>query len=714
MIADVFIIFYWWLITVILAVLSLPLIFKIFGKFWDKGWIFAKTASFLLISYLAFILSRAHIFPFYRETLFLIILALAGLNIYWLNLGKNKKKIIKIFEENWRIFVWQEVLFLFMLIFWALIRGYAPRIEGLEKFMDFGFVRSILRTKWFPPADMWFAGESINYYYFGHLIAAVLTKISSLDPAVTYNLMMATVFSLTFTSTFSLASNLINFLTRNVKLARLAARQVTRKLIIGGLISAMLLTLGGNLHTITYVIKRGAKNYWYPDATRFIGYEPDNPNDATIHEFPSYSFVVADLHGHMNDIPTVLFFLAVLLTFGLSLKSKKKVLKIARPRQAEGEAGENWKLKIPLIAWLLAVMYMTNSWNFPIYGVLFALFIFLVLVFKKSKLTIDGLIEIIKQVFTYGLIVLVGAIIFAMPFAISFSPMAQGIRIVDAHSFWWQLLILWGFFWFMAVIFWIFVFSKLKIKNYKFRVADFFVLALTIWATTLIFIPEIIYVKDIYIHEHHRSNTMFKLVYQSFMMYSLVTGYIFIRIKDSLKNNLLLTTSYLLLFLAGFASHLIYPYFSIKGYYGNLKNYQGLYGMSFLEKQYPDNYEAVLWLNENIQGQPVILEAAGESYTLYNHFSAMTGLPTIEGWTVHEWLWRGGYDQPGRRVEEVKTIYQGDEEEAEQLLKKYKVSYVIVGPLEEEKYPDLDEERFFNWGQPVFTSGDTTVYQLEL
>ncbi len=694
MTSDIFIIFYWWLITVFLGALSLPLIFKIFGRFWDKGWIFAKTISILIVSYAAFVLGRSQIFPFYRETLFLIIIVFAAVNFYWLSQGKNKEKTIKIIQDNWQTFAWQEGMFLVTLVFWSLIRGFDPRIEGLEKFMDFGFVNTILRSKWFPPVDMWFAGEPINYYYFGHLIAAVLTKISSLDPAITYNLMMATIFAQAFTGAFSLSSNLIKFVTKNSKL-------ITRKLIIGGLISAMLLTLGGNLHTIVYVLKDGADRYWYPDATRFIGYNPPNPKDACIHEFPIYSFVVSDLHGHVNDIPVVLLFLAVLLSLGLGLASKKEVLKI-----------ENWKLKIPLIGFLLAVMYMTSSWEFPIYGLVFGLFVFLIFLQPLDNLKLENIITAVKNTALVGLATLILAILFAMPFAISFSPMTEGIRFVDANSLWWQLLILWGFFWFVALSFWAIIISKLKIKNYEFAVADIFVLATTIVATLLIIIPEIIYVKDIYIHEHHRSNTMFKLVYQSFIIYSIAAGYIFFRVREKLKSIPLYL--YTAVFLVGFASHMIYPYFSIKGYYGGLKTYRGLYGMNFLEERYPDNYEAVLWLNKNINGQPVVLEAVGDSYTMYNHFSAMTGLPTVEGWTVHEWLWRGGYDQPGKRAEEVSTIYQGDNQEAEQLLSKYQVEYVVVGPLEREKYPELDEERFLFFGAPIFSSGETTVYQMDL
>ena len=33
-------------------------------------------------------------------------------------------------------------------------------------------------------------------------------------------------------------------------------------------------------------------SYWFPDATRYIGYNPYREEDRTIHEFPCYSFVL--------------------------------------------------------------------------------------------------------------------------------------------------------------------------------------------------------------------------------------------------------------------------------------------------------------------------------------------------------------------------------------------------------------------------------------
>ena len=109
------------------------------------------------------------------------------------------------------------------------------------------------------------------------------------------------------------------------------------------------------------------------------------------------------------------------------------------------------------------------------------------------------------------------------------------------------------------------------------------------------------------------------------------------------------------------------------------------------------------------------LEAVGDSYTMFNRVSSMTGLPTVEGWIVHEWLWRGGYDEPSARQADVKLIYEGEDEGvAEYLLKKYQVEYVFLGELEKEKYPSLVKNRFEELGEEVFSSGETKIYRLKL
>lgn len=158
---------------------------------------------------------------------------------------------------------------------------------------------------------------------------------------------------------------------------------------------------------------------------------------------------------------------------------------------------------------------------------------------------------------------------------------------------------------------------------------------------------------------------------------------------------------------------MIYPYFAINSYYNNLKEYLSLDGIEYLKPLYPTDYQAILWINKNIKGQPAILEAQGDSYTDYGRVSANTGLPTVLGWVVHEWLWRGTYDIPSPRINDVKALYETkDVNDAKDLLKKYNVSLVFIGELEKQKYPTLNEEKFKTLGKPIYKNGNTKIYRL--
>jgi uncharacterized membrane protein len=702
--SDLKFIIFWWLVLFALGSLSLPLVFSLFKKFWDKGYIFSKIISLMVLTYLILIFGVLKILPFNNISIVLLIILSLLFNVLYLSRPGRFKQFLTLIKSHYRVFLLEESLFLLIFLTWSIIRGFAPDIEGLEKYMDWGFINSILRTSFLPPQDMWFAGQSINYYYFGHLMFAVLTKLSSIPSTITYNLAIATVCSLTFTSGFSLSSNLaFNFLKIKTQIGRI---------ILIGFISSLLLTFGGNLHPVYKIIKNNIENngkltltqnafskavsdYWYPDATRFIGFDPD-VQDKTIHEFPIYSFVVADLHGHMNDIPVILFFCAFL--FSILLNIKKDFF--------------NWKLIIGS-GFILSVAYMTNAWDMAVYGLLFAITLFLFNLFQDNFLTAFN-----KTVIN-GLMTIAAWYLFTLPFSLNFIPMTNGLRLSDGHTPFYQLFVLYGGFWLITLPFLVFIIYKL-LKNLKSKqlisknisTADIFVLGIVLTATILIIIPEIGYIKDIYIYEHRRANTMFKLVYQAFIMYSLTAGYIIFRFRQSLKNKFLLN-SYKTIFFLIFVSHLIYPYFAVKSFYG-LKDYKGLDGLRYLQELYPDNFKAVEWINKNIQGQPVILEATGDSYTTYNQISVSTGLPTIEGWLVHEWLWRGGYDEPGARLEEVNKIYEStDLDEIKSILQKYKVEYIFVGAKEYEKFPTIGEKNFEKIGaQKIFQSGDTKIYKI--
>ena len=531
-----------------------------------------------------------------------------------------------------------------------------------------------------PPTDMWFAGQSINYYWFGHFIAAITTKLSGIPSAITYNLMLATIMGQVLTGAFSISSSLVSKLFKTDK---------NRLAILAGLISAVVLTFGGNFHTPFYAAKEGYKNYWYPDATRFIGYNPDT-QDKTIHEFPIYSFVVSDLHAHLLNLPVVLLFIALL--FNLSLTS-----------QTSRQFGKY----IVIQGFTLSVMLITNAWDFGNYLILTAISQLLRYInkikFKFKKIQFD---ESAKPLLTIGIVMIFG-LIFAVPFLLHFESITQGIHLVHSHTPIWQLAILWGFPTVLTI------FYLITLKNTKrLKVSDIFVLSLLITGWSLIALPEIIYLKDIYISSYYRANTMFKLTYQAFVMFYLTSGYVVVKtIQQVKRKSLKLVTR--TFFIAIFASILIYPYFSINSYYSSLETYRGLNGETWLLTSHPNEYAAINWFRKNVSGQPIVLESPGDSYTEYNVISSYTGLPTVTGWFVHEWLWRGSSQAPQDRVDDVTQIYTTkDNALASKLLEKYNVSYVIVGNMERLKYPLLNETKFNDIGSRVASFGDLTIYQI--
>jgi len=665
---DIYYLFIWWLFFLVVGLINFPLTWFLFRKSFDLGYGFSKTIGLLIISYLAFIGASAKVFPLTQVALFGILLLTGVLGAFLA--FKNESFLLSI-KKNWKIILLQEIIFTLGLILWAIIRGYAPDIRGLEKFMDFGFINSILQGKYLPPIDMWFAGKELNYYWFGHFFAAVPIKITSIPPAVGYNLMLGTILGILATGAFSVIPTLVKTLSPTS----------SKKAISAGIISALMLVFAGNLHTPIYLIKNGFEKYWYPDATRFIGYFPET-QDKTIHEFPIYSFVVSDLHAHLLDVPFTLLFWGILLSLVISRKNNV------------------YRLLAGGIT--LGVMFATNTWDFASYGMAAGFIILFTNLFKK-KGVLKSAVSVFLQVSAMALI---GLLAF-LPFLLNFSSIAQGIELVHSHSPLWQLGVLWGFPFIMTVVFLVLI---KKIRG-GIQTPDIFVLGTLTAAWILILIPELVFVKDIYIASHYRANTMFKLTYEAYVIFYLSAGYIAVRTVGAVKKVLkpFVAVAFALLF----TSLLIYPFMAVNSYYGDLKNFQGLSGETWVNKFYPDSYKAILWLRENAVGQPVILEAPGNSYTDSNLISSYTGLPTIQGWFVHEWLWRGSPALPQERVDDATIIYQTtNASQASVLLKKYNVSYVLIGSFERERFPNLDEAKFLKLGKRVFAAGKTSIYRI--
>jgi len=61
----------------------------------------------------------------------------------------------------------------------------------------------------------------------------------------------------------------------------------------------------------------------------------------------------------------------------------------------------------------------------------------------------------------------------------------------------------------------------------------------------------------------------------------------------------------------------------------------------------------------------------------------------------------------------VQTIYESkDISQTKELLNKYHIKYLIVGEMERQKYPNLNQEKLTSLGKKVFESSQTAVYEL--
>ncbi len=716
---DFFYIIRWWLIIFIIGVSFFPFVSRLFSHLPDKGYAFSKIIGIGITTYVVFTLGVLHLIAFTPVNIILILI-LVTLSSLLLPRKRDETPFLHIIKNNLLLLIFEEVAFLILLIIWAVVRSYQPDIHGLEKFMDFGFINSALRSTYFPPQDMWFASHTINYYYFGHLITALLTKISGIPSFISYNLMVATIFALCVIESFSIVLMLFHSSAFETHI-RSTKKAVTS--IAAGMLGATLIALGGSVHALYSFFKPYQNDnpipfwslnfspltfpnmYWYPNATRFI--------HNTIHEFPLYSFVVSDLHGHVLSIPIVLCLIALVMQQFVSGKKLSIFQSI-------------------FYGFFISLAYMTNAWDGAIYILLLGISL---LVFENAQS--KSPLRIIYLVWKPLVIIVVGLIIFSLPFSLSFKPFVSGIGVLCAPSFLtsigklgpflfepnhclrsplWQLLILYGFFYI-----WIFYFIIQKIKNKSVNLLEKGVMVLIITSSILIIIPEFIYMKDIY-PAHYRANTMFKLGYQAYMMLSLSCGYIIIKSISNFPNVLKTHHAYvykissILIFFLGLVSLflvLLYPYFAIHSYYDNLKSYRGLDGVAYLKLIHPHDYDAIVWLQENISNQPVILEAQGDSYTDYARISANTGLPTVLGWLVHEWLWRGDYSIPVPRVEEIKTLYETpNTSDARKIIEKHRIKLIYIGGLEKEKYLNLSEEKFKTLGKIIYENAEVRIYEL--
>ncbi len=107
------------------------------------------------------------------------------------------------------------------------------------------------------------------------------------------------------------------------------------------------------------------------------------------------------------------------------------------------------------------------------------------------------------------------------------------------------------------------------------------------------------------------------------------------------------------------------------------------------------DYDAINWLQDNVRGSPVVLEAHGTQYCWNARISQYTGLPTVLGWPWHQQQQRNDGGIVNDRARDISTIYNTpNPRRALGLLDEYDVKYIVVGGLEHAYYDERGIAKF--------------------
>ncbi len=836
-----------WSLVEILGLLCLPLTFSVFRNLPDRGWAFSKALGMLLLAFCVWLpLMCVPALPF--NQLFIAGIALLLLISSSLKFMHLRYAIMKMVRQNRLYILAVEILFLGMVFLLGWIRSFGPDIRSYEMFMDEGFIAAIMRSPHLPANDMWFAGYSINYYYYAHYTIAVLAKLLGQSPSIAFNTGICIIFGICAVNLFGITCNIVTW----ARYLRLRVRRYSSVLpeypdiVLPRLLPAVPYGLLSMLMALVFGNLASTQQWWVAHDSSSpnlynLWFNPSRVVSGTINEFPAFSFLLSCFHAHVLSLAFTI--MAIGLAFNLLLETEGRGIFIF---------GRGWSIPLNLsgTALVLGSLFVMNGWDYPTYmGLTVVCIIGQQWFAYHERFSFSLLLGIL----TAGTSLIALSFIFYLPFYLTFISPAQGIGLVSAQSrsMLSDELLVFGLFAF--IFFSLLLVSAVKEPLFErsqedtlvrssrasnvplpadgiqaaisstgrkllamplvFAAYPVLLVCLVPWAFSLLmlgFVPnsatfvigsdfailgvmlmcyhcrdrshafvlllgatafalvagcEIFFLKDAFAAtELDRMNTVFKFYFQAWVLLSVAcsAGLFFILdgFRSVSKNSPFLfqivsnvqrgwSLILLILVLASMVYPLTAPYeryasdggiisptyqgsTNSLGWLGSLENLErtnSLDGLRYLKNclslscPYPNSagdYAAIRWLNANVQGDPVIVEAMGNDYSLYGRISAFTGLPTLMGWAGHEYQWRLSWLKDSankaeyyRRSSDLDQIYTSpDPRVVLSLMARYKAQYLYVGPLEIEKYSNAKLYRYSAFMQVVYKAGEVAIYKI--
>ncbi|MEJ2149431.1 MAG: DUF2298 domain-containing protein [Chloroflexota bacterium] len=201
----------WWLLISAIGWATFPTLFTLLPGLPDRGYPLSRIFGLLFGAWLSWLVSSLTPLPW---TGWVVLAALVTLTaISALLIIPRREEFIEWLRANLRHLLLIEIIALALFLLFVLIRLGNPDLwhpaYGGEKPMDLAYFNAVLHSRTFPPYDPWFAGGTINYYYFGFVLVGAPLKLIGIPTTLAYNIILPTLFSLTGIGAFSAAFNLV-------------------------------------------------------------------------------------------------------------------------------------------------------------------------------------------------------------------------------------------------------------------------------------------------------------------------------------------------------------------------------------------------------------------------------------------------------------------------------------------------------------------------
>jgi YYY domain-containing protein len=686
----------WFVTFELLSLACFALLFPVMRRAPDGGFGLAKLVAWLGPGYVAWLACATGVAangPSLARGIDFAIGA-AAVAVAW----SRRSELVALWGRARREVLAAEVVFVAAAGVFLAVRSLNPAIYWGEKPMDFAILNALVRSRTMPPADPWFAGGTLNYYYLGHALVAFFAQAAGVAPAFAFNLAIGTV-----AGTLALAAFLVG-------------RQLGGSILAGSL-SAVAVTVLGNLDGLRRMIVAphqliGFDYYWA--TSRVI--------EGTINEFPAWNLLFADLHAHVLAQP----FEVALVYLGLLWL-------------APSVAG---RLPVAVLAaWILGAVATTSVWSLP---TMLALQLgFLITAWRSESGRGAG--SFAAAVGWWLFVVVLSRVLYWPFWAVYRAPSGPSWGWETASAPLGGVLTIFGallvavapallcgwirhrgsraFLWTSAAIVCVVGATALLRSPTSALFAALALVGTGLWclerdpqrqavallvgvAGALGLGTETLYVWD-------RMNTIFKYYLEMWLLLGCACGVAVPGAWSGFGRWRIVWGGALLVAVGGGL------FTSVSGAVGLLRypfmpsEVPTLDGMSYLRQARPAELAAYRWLNREIAGVPVLLEAHGDGYREFSRVSMNTGLPTVLGWEYHLFQQTHSWAEIYQRRDDVSALYSTtDEELAATLLRKYHVDLVFVGALERRTYPASGLAKFATWGltKPVFESGDVTIY----